>query len=166
MESAHEWYDRLYRSERPELLRLARQRLRRWGRPEDVVDDVFLRLWDMLLDGVVPESPEEWLREKVAHRARNQRRAEVTRWRRETPVGLMYDEEYDRYPPLDLDTLEFRRDFDAAVRALPEPERDAFILTELRGLSARAASGYLGTSPDTAERRAGAAHTLIRKELI
>lgn len=176
MESVHELFDRLYRDMRPELMRLAGQglRVRGLGLAEDVVDEAYLRLWDTLTSGDIPEEPEEWLRRRVRTRARNQRRKTLTSWRQERPSGLLLSEDTwpgdaigptDPYPPLDFETAEFRADFDAAVRALPDEERDVFILTELRGLSARAAAGVVGTSPDTAERRAEAAHTFIRKEL-
>jgi DNA-directed RNA polymerase specialized sigma24 family protein len=61
--------------------------------------------------------------------------------------------------------LTFPSDFDGAVRGLTEPDRDVFILTELRGLTVREAAGVLDTSYPTIHRRAEAARRTVRKEL-
>lgn len=96
---------------------------------------------------------------------------EYRRRGRETPTGLL-----DAVEPPDADLLprvhdltpetdEFRTGFDLALRALPEPERDAFILTDLRGLDQREAGDVLGTSQPTVHRRAEAARFYLAKEL-
>ena len=59
----------------------------------------------------------------------------------------------------------FLTDFDRAVRAVPEPERASFILTELRGLTEREAAGVLGLSHMTVNRRAANARLLVREAL-
>lgn len=95
---------------------------------------------------------------------------EYRRRGREIPYGLMNQDE-----PIDTDhlprvqaltprTSEFRTDFDRAVRALEDDERDALILTDLRGLSQREAADVLETSQPTVQRRAEAARDFIRKE--
>ena len=63
--------------------------------------------------------------------------------------------------PITLNESLFGLEFDAAVRELPKPERDAFILTELRGLSAHEAAPYLGvTQPTVSTRRLTALQSL------
>lgn len=64
-----------------------------------------------------------------------------------------------------IETAIFRADFDRAVRQLPEDERSAFALTELRGLTVREAAGVLGESRSTIQRRCEAARTYLREEL-
>jgi RNA polymerase sigma factor (sigma-70 family) len=59
----------------------------------------------------------------------------------------------------------FSTDFDAALRSLTSDERDAFILTELRGLTVRDAAPLLGTSHMTVHRRAESARSQIREEI-
>jgi RNA polymerase sigma factor (sigma-70 family) len=66
---------------------------------------------------------------------------------------------------LTFEDAEFRYDFDLAVRGLPENERDAFIVTELRGLSEREAADVLDTSQPTVHRRAEAARNQLREEI-
>ena len=59
----------------------------------------------------------------------------------------------------------FRAAFDTALRGLPEDERDAFILIELRGLTSREAAGVLDTSHMTIHRRAESARLQVREEI-
>lgn len=66
---------------------------------------------------------------------------------------------------LSIEDAPFPGDFDQAVRDLPEEERAAFILTELRGLTVREAADVLGTSKSDVDRRVSSARTSIRKEL-
>jgi len=89
----------------------------------------------------------------------------------EIPSGLITDEDGDftsRAAEFALpaaatyETVEFQDEFDAAVRGLEESERDAYILTELRGLSQREAADVLGTSQPTVHRRAEAARHFIK----
>lgn len=67
--------------------------------------------------------------------------------------------------PATLEDVEFRVAFDQVLRALPEMERDAFILTELRGLTERDAAAVLGVHQSTVHRRAEAARNFIREEI-
>jgi DNA-directed RNA polymerase specialized sigma24 family protein len=97
---------------------------------------------------------------------------EYRRRGREIPAGLARDLddllEYDQLPrvmPFTADTDEFRTGFDLALRDVPDDERDAYILTDLRGLTTREASGVLDTSHVTVHRRAEAARTFIREGL-
>lgn len=66
---------------------------------------------------------------------------------------------------LTLADVEFRSDFDRALRALPAEERDALILTDLRGLNQREAADVLETSQPTVHRRAETARTFISQEV-
>jgi RNA polymerase sigma factor (sigma-70 family) len=66
---------------------------------------------------------------------------------------------------LTFDDVEFRADFDRALRALPAEERDAIILTDRRGLTLRESSVVLATSYETVRRRAETARALIQMEV-
>lgn len=55
--------------------------------------------------------------------------------------------------------------FDAALRDLPDEERDAFILMELRGTTADEAADLLGVSRRTLYRRLSDATETLREEL-
>lgn len=68
--------------------------------------------------------------------------------------------------PLTPEVMEFRVGFDQALRALPEDERDAFILTDVRGLTTREAADVLAVDHSTVVRRAQAARNTLREELF
>lgn len=64
-----------------------------------------------------------------------------------------------------LYTTELRVDLTRAIGTLPCREREAFALTELRGLTEREAALQLGISQPTVHRLVEAARTLLRQEL-
>lgn len=171
-ENIHAKFDTLYREHRAELTKLARRRLRLRtpGLAEDVVDEAFMRLWD---EAEWPEDPLAWLEEKVANEARNERRDTILRWNRETPAGSMEDiaeliegeQDMRPHPPDTIETAEFRSDLDAAVRETPDDQAQAFILTELRGLTVREAADVMASDKTTIARQAEAARTYIRRGL-
>lgn len=85
------------------------------------------------------------------------------------PVGLAPDVaelvELGYATPLSQSLASFPSAFDAAVRGLEGPERDAYILTELRGLTLREAADVLDTSHITVHRRAEVARHIVREEI-
>lgn len=93
---------------------------------------------------------------------------EYRRRGKEIPAGFLRDDnlELSQGQPLSFEDAEFHADFDTVLRELEEPERDAFILTELRGLTVREAADVLDTSKDTVHRRAERARLTVREELL
>ena len=147
---------------------------RQWGLKspdtQDVVSQAFLRLSDQLERGKSMND----LRLRVwamAHGLAANLRRDMAR-RSEDAVGLLSDlerieeENLAQGRSLDFDTQKFRDGFDAAVRSLPKRDRDAFILTDLRGLGQAEAASVLGVSQQTISRRRESALTFIREELL
>jgi RNA polymerase sigma factor (sigma-70 family) len=100
---------------------------------------------------------------------------EYRRRGREVPSGNLGGSD-DRRGLLDTDHLphvqyltpeadRFRRGFDAGVRALPDAEREAFLLTAVRGLTVREAEDVLGTPKSEVHRRAETARTFLKESL-
>lgn len=158
------------------LTRIAAGVLRGLAPAEDAVGQGLLRK----IEGS-PKSPESL----VYAAARSLRRDTIRQLQRETLVGLADDvdallhEESRVYAPSkapqatlrpetsmsDLEEAEFRADFDLALRRLPAAERDALILTELRGLTVREAADVLDVHYATVSRRRQAALDFIREEI-
>ncbi len=86
-------------------------------------------------------------------------------------AGLVYnltDDDRDESVVLvgEKERAAFRAKFDEAVRRLDPIDRDAFILTELRGLDTTEAGELLDLDQTRVSRRASAARAQIRKELL
>lgn len=94
----------------------------------------------------------------------------VDEYRRgEIPAGLgREDDELGQLlgaRALTADEADFSAAFDLRVRDLVDVDRDAFILTELRGLTTREAADVLDTPRSTVHRRAEAARLSLRGDI-
>lgn len=93
-----------------------------------------------------------------------------SRRRGEIPAGLLRETDplgalLDARAVSDFDAAVFSAEFDSGVRALEDDSRDAYILTEIRGLTRREAADVLSTYPMSVQRRAEQARAQIREEL-
>lgn len=151
----------LYRERGKDMTTLAHMILRGLADPADAVASALERL--------IEEGSADAARfEKLVYREANTLRTKTLRdRRRETPIGLLTDlaelEESLAHGGQGLPF--FSSAFDSAVRELPDDERDAFILTDLRGLTTREAADVLDVSHMTVQRRADSARSQIGEEL-
>lgn len=148
----------LWQREAPGLRRFFRNALSDPDTAEDLTAESFTQLAAAFERGGVVNG--EALLRRIAQ---TQLAAEIRRRQREVPRGDLSS--FEDYEPEDLvpaqqqhltaEMDEFRGEFDRAVRSL-DGTRDAFILTELRGLSTHEAAPILGVSQPTvaAQRRA------------
>jgi RNA polymerase sigma factor (sigma-70 family) len=67
--------------------------------------------------------------------------------------------------PLTIEQVEFRADFDMAVRGLAEEDRQAFLLTEVRGLTQTEAAQILHVDQTTVSRRSERARAQIKEAI-
>lgn len=135
---------------------------------EDIVSRAFVKLSEKLAQEP-GKNGSDLLGLIVSGLEKNYYRDQSTRL--DIPVGLQDD--LDRaantqhiQPGLTFERQQFQQNLDLAVRDLPADEREVFILTELRGLTERDAADVLDISQPTVHRRAEAARTTVRKELI
>lgn len=133
----------------------------------DPADAVAAALERMVVEGSADPARFKAL---VASEARTLRTKTLRTRRQEAPIGLLTDlaeleESLATGRGLPLSLASFPEDFDYAVRGLPESERDAFILTALRGLTTREAADVLDVSHMTVARRADAARDRLGEEL-
>jgi RNA polymerase sigma factor (sigma-70 family) len=161
-----ETFENLYRSEYQAMLKHAG----RFGhRSHDVVQEAYAALWSIIRSRDV-ENPRALLYKIAEHQALKGYDASKRRNAVEVPAGLSHDlaeieEELAAQRAHTADREEFIESFDGALRALPGDELDAFLLTELRGLTSREAAGVLGTSHMTTHRRAESARLHVREEI-
>jgi RNA polymerase sigma-70 factor (ECF subfamily) len=110
----------------------------------DVVAETFLVAWRRMDD--VPDDALPWLYAAAKNVIYNSRRAEMRRdalWRRLANEGVT---ETDLDPSAEV---EARTDIVAAMRFLPEPEREALMLVAWEDLEPRRAAAAMGCSPGT-----------------
>lgn len=138
---------------------------------DDIVGRAFTRLAEKLTDEPAKDAP-ALLGLIVSGLLKNYYRDQAALREREMLVGglpeiaALTDDGRRASRGITYEDHDFAQGFDAAVRDLDDVERDAFILTELRGLSDIEAAGVLGTSRPTVQRRREAARHNIREELI
>ena len=158
-------YLALYRERGQQLRGLARRILQELADPDDALAPALTKLWE---EG---STDPERLKQLVVDEARILRKKVLRSRQREAPIGLLPDfaeleeEQLAQGRPLTLDVAQFRRAHDSAVRELPELERDAYILTDLRGLTVRETAAVLAIPKSTAADRTESARTFIRKEV-
>lgn len=128
---------------------------------EDIVQDALIELVR-----AKPVAPKALLGTIIDRRAANLIRAKTKRRRVEIPGGDTTDLSIlsDNHG-FTIEGAIFATDFDRALRGLPEDERAAFILYELRGLTNYETALHLGVLPSTVASRVDRAKTLLRKEL-
>jgi RNA polymerase sigma-70 factor, ECF subfamily len=115
--------------------------LRDRGDAEDAVQTTFLHAHRALQRGVVPEYAFAWLHTIAKNVCRMQRR---TAERRAAVTGL----DLDMLPAPDGDAAEkeLLSELDAALASLPERQRRAIVMRELRGLSSEEVASQMGMS--------------------
>jgi RNA polymerase sigma factor (sigma-70 family) len=138
----------VYERHRPVLRRQAARLLYASGHdPEDVLQDVFLRVHTALLAGVVPLEPRAWLSRLVHNACVDElRRARIR------PVG---DVELDGVPALTAqlpDELMRRAEARALlgdIHRLPARQRSVLVMSAIDGLSHEEVAGHLDTTVET-----------------
>ena len=159
----------LYRDLSPGLMRHLRVQRVPADERDDVAMESFIILIRQLQRGKTIESYPAYL-QRVADRLNLMRgRALGRRLQHELPVGGLHDLaeiEAKQYAEAHGDPIAFLADdLDGAIRDLPEEDRDAFILTVLRGLDQEEAAAVLEVDQSTVSRRAARARAAIREEI-
>lgn len=155
------------------LLASAAQRVASWHDAEDLTQRTLVRLNRQMERGHAGDVVQRAYA-TLHNEIRNHRR--TLKRRREDLRGLDLDNEVNLAAaktnrltvptPTTPDAYMFGLALTAAVRGLPEPEREAFVLTVMRGLTAREAAQVLGTSHTTVLTRANSARSILKEELF
>ena len=110
----------------------------------DVVADTFLVAWRRL--GDVPEDALPWLYAAARNVISNTRRAEIRRDALRARLASLEGPEIGHDPAA---VVEARADIVAAMRLLPQTEREALVLVGWEDLDPRRAAAVVGCSPGT-----------------
>lgn len=149
-------FERLYRSHRQEVYRVALRKLGDHHEAEDVTQTTFLDAYRAVLRGTEPDLPRAWLH-AIAENVRR-RRFRTTRHRpREEPL---------RETLLAEDAVAFSADeIRAALATLAASQRKAFVLRELGGMSYGEIATELGTTVAAVQMLLFRARHKLRREL-
>jgi RNA polymerase sigma-70 factor (ECF subfamily) len=153
----HAWYA-LHES----LRAFFRKRVREAEEAEDLLQDVFLRIHthaDTLREG---EKLESWIYQIARHRLTDY-------YRRQRPVISLEEVDLDIFleeVPEDDVQAELAPSVAAMVNALPEPYREALVLTDYQGLSQRDLADRLGLSSSGAKSRVQRARAKLKQLLL
>ena len=149
-------FDRIFREHYARLVNLSYHVLQRQDLAEDVVQNVFVRLWNNRSKVKVTTSISGMLSKAVINESINV----LSRERRHGDDVLVVEAEStselteDRFSQL-------RR----AIQQLPERTRQVFMLHRYEGLTIREIAEYLDLSPKTIENQLGRALQLLRAAL-
>jgi RNA polymerase sigma-70 factor (ECF subfamily) len=150
----------LWRDHRERLVRFVQRRVEDASTAEDIVHDVLVRAYqkrDTLRSG---QKFEQWLYQIT-------RNAVIDHYRARRPAGELPAD----LPAPDSDGGRAAREELAGclgplVQALPEPYRDAVLLSELRGLTQRETARRLGLSLSGAKSRVQRARQMLHERLL
>lgn len=151
------------------LSKLATNRLRKRHQipeddREDIVQDALIELTRTVERGGVAE-PAALLRTIIDRRAIDFLRKLGNRRDVEVPVGDTTVDEWAVPSTITADDVLFTTSFNLALENLPLDQREAFILIDLRGMTAREAADFLSLPKSTVADRLAAARTTLRKEV-
>ncbi len=136
---------------------------------EDVVEDVFVHLWELRDQLVVRESLKSYLYIATRNRALNRMRDERTQLRglERVPLDAPTPGMGQPSPALDeeLDAADFARAVAEAIEGLPPRTKQVFVLHRQDGLTYAQIGAALAISPKTVENLLGRALKHLRAQL-
>jgi RNA polymerase sigma-70 factor, ECF subfamily len=126
---------------------------------EDILQDVYLKAHTRLAQSEQPKNLEAWLfqiaKNAIVDHYRKLRRTE------EVDDSLLAED-----AELDIEDAEkLKASFRRMVQNLPEPYREAVILTEIEGLTQKELAGRLGISLSGAKSRVQRGRDMLKKDL-
>lgn len=150
-------FERLYRGHRADVFRAALRELGNVHDAEDVTQAAFVDAYRAVLRGSRPEAPRAWLL-AIAENVRRRRFRTSLRRPREEALD-------PEAAPAAEPTTEHANALRSALAALPQQQRDAFLLREIAGLSYDEIAEDLGSTVGAVQMLLFRARQALRAEL-
>jgi len=159
-------FDQLYRRFRTLVERYVRHQLVDPWQTEEVVQDVFLEIWQ-IADRFDPEhSAIAWIRTIAQRRAIDRVRKACADRDRDLRIGARDLELVDHSSTERAESVLDRDALHRAVTSLPERQREALVLRHLVGMSGPEVASVLGVPVGTAKTRARDGVLALRRVMV
>ncbi len=158
-------FEHMFRAYYPRLCRFAAEYVDSANRARDLVQDVFLRIWERREDWTVQRSLKAYLYQAVRNRALNETRRKGTKDEAEDDLAYV-TEPWAR--PLAADAAHesaLANAVEEAIDELPERRRMAFLLHRRHGFTYEEIACAMGITAKTVENQIGRALKSLREEL-
>lgn len=158
-------FENMFRAYYSRLCRFAAEYVDSEHRARDLVQDVFLRIWERRAEWTVQRSLKAYLYRAVRNRALNAMRRRDTR--HEAKEDLKHTTER-RTRGTAVEAVHagvLSEEVETAIQALPERRRTAFLLHRRHGLTYKEIASAMGITPKTVENQIGRALKALRDDL-
>lgn len=158
-------FEMMFRAYYPRLCRFAAEYVHSEGRARDLVQDIFLRIWERRAKWQIRDSLKAYLYQAVRNRALNHvRRRDAMD---EMKNGLEYVTD-DFQPRMAEDAVHagtLSQELERAISQLPERRRMAFLLHRRHGLTYKEIARVMDVTRKTVENQIGRALKSLREKL-
>ena len=155
-------FEALVRRYQPELFAFAARRLGNVDAADDILQDIFFKIWERRTLLVSSESIRPYLYRATRNALINFHRDSA---RADRLIGEARDALYPASESLDSDQTEMLAAVERAIATLPDRCREAWVLVRERGLSYAEAAHVLGVAPGTVHTQVSRAFATIRKAI-
>ncbi len=129
---------------------------------EDVVQALFIKIWESRETIQTPDSVAAYLFTAARNRALNYIKSQSRKSSNEVPLTNLHDESDNRMEE-QMDAKELQKALYAAIDALPEKRREVFVLSRFEGKSYKEIAEIMQISVKTVEAQMGKALSTLRE---
>lgn len=158
-------FENVFRAYYPRLCRFAAEYVDSANRARDVVQEVFLRIWERRETWTVQRSLKAYLYQAVRNRALNESRRKTTKQEAEKDLAYTTEPSTRSKAADAAHGSALSEAVDEAIGELPERRRMAFLLHRRHGFTYEEIACVMGITGKTVENQIGRALKSLRKEL-
>lgn len=155
-------FEQLFKRHYKSLCRRVNSMLNDEEASEDVVQQLFIKIWESRGTLQTPDSVAAYLFTAARNRALNYIKSQARKSSNEVPLNNFHDEADNRTEE-QMDANELQKALYAAIDALPEKRREVFILSRFEGKSYKEIAEIMQISVKTVEAQMGKALATLRE---
>ncbi len=155
-------FEQLFKRHYKSLCRRVNTMLNDEEATEDVVQQLFIKIWESRNTLQTPDSVAAYLFTAARNRALNYIKSQARKSSNEIPLNNYHDEADNRTEE-QMDAKELQKALYAAIDALPEKRREVFVLSRFEGKSYKEIAEIMQISIKTVEAQMGKALSTLRE---